>query len=259
MPINFSQILQQSWNFICNQRQFVIFFIACFFLINLFMQWLMPDVQLLMQVLASQSQNEVISSEQFAILSQLVSESGIVWFSLLHTGLTMLIFGWGYKTIFAISQGNQYSLSITLFQALKKLLGFIMAYLLVLFPLCVAVYFVLNSAISGQGSILTLPLFIFGIFLYIRLCLVPLHYLLTNHSILGSIRIIWSKGIQRTSPLVLYCLLIDVILRIISNRIGSSLGDSDFSLIIAFIFLAFLNLIAMIFSYRFYSTFIQEN
>ena len=35
MPINFTQLFQDSWNFIRNQRQFIITFTVAFFLISL--------------------------------------------------------------------------------------------------------------------------------------------------------------------------------------------------------------------------------
>ncbi|WP_258271290.1 beta-methylgalactoside transporter [Aggregatibacter actinomycetemcomitans] len=251
MPINFTQIIKDSFHFIQNEKQSVTILSALYFFANIAIALLQ----------SSMLPNEVIISLTEKQISPAMSEGqaiDLVIFFFLKQFIYIFISAWCLVSIHQISLRHfntlQHSFSITL----KRIWGAI----LISFVICIPIFIGLAEAIIAiqqkiQPSIISLLAIIIGIGLYIRLCLAPVHYLLTDDTVNTCGKTIWHAAIGRVSMLVIFCLLIYFLIPIAENFLVSFSTNSIMALITG-IMVAFLNIFALIVTYRFYTRFIPK-
>ena len=89
MPINFTQLFQDSWNFIRNQHQFTRLFTVAFFLISLLIYLLGTT---LLEPVATIPNAEQLSPEQLAtIMLQKINITQIILVNILTQVLFLLV------------------------------------------------------------------------------------------------------------------------------------------------------------------------
>ncbi|MBN6070882.1 beta-methylgalactoside transporter [Aggregatibacter actinomycetemcomitans] len=251
MSINFTQIMKDSFHFIQNEKQNVIILSTLYF-------FAIITIALLQ---SSMLPNEIIISLTEKQISPAMSEGqaiDLVIFFFLKQIIYIFISAWCLVSIHQISLRHfntlQHSFSITL----KRIWGVI----LISFVIFIPIFIGLTEAIIAiqqkiQPSIISLLAIIIGIGLYIRLCLAPVHYLLTDDTMSTAGKTIWRAAIGRVSMLVIFCLLIYVLIPMAENFLVSFSTNSIMALITG-IMVAFLNIFALIVTYRFYTHFIQK-
>ncbi|MBN6075347.1 beta-methylgalactoside transporter [Aggregatibacter actinomycetemcomitans] len=251
MSINFTQIIKDSFHFIQNEKQNVIILSTLYF-------FAIITIALLQ---SSMLPNEIIISLTEKQISPAMSEGqaiDLVIFFFLKQIIYIFISAWCLVSIHQISLRHfntlQHSFSITL----KRIWGVI----LISFVIFIPIFIGLTEAIIAiqqkiQPSIISLLAIIIGIGLYIRLCLAPVHYLLTDDTMSTAGKTIWRAAIGRVSMLVIFCLLIYVLIPMAENFLVSFSTNSIMALIMG-IMVAFLNIFALIVTYRFYTRFIQK-
>ncbi|MBN6076780.1 beta-methylgalactoside transporter [Aggregatibacter actinomycetemcomitans] len=251
MSINFTQIMKDSFHFIQNEKQNVIILSTLYF-------FAIITIALLQ---SSMLPNEIIISLTEKQISPAMSEGqaiDLVIFFFLKQIIYIFISAWCLVSIHQISLRHfntlQHSFSITL----KRIWGVI----LISFVIFIPIFIGLTEAIIAiqqkiQPSIISLLAIIIGIGLYIRLCLAPVHYLLTDDTMSTAGKTIWRAAIGRVSMLVIFCLLIYVLIPMAENFLVSFSTNSIMALITG-IMVAFLNIFALIVTYRFYTRFIQK-
>ncbi|EGY32324.1 beta-methylgalactoside transporter inner membrane component [Aggregatibacter actinomycetemcomitans serotype e str. SC1083] len=251
MSINFTQIMKDSFHFIQNEKQNVIILSTLYF-------FAIITIALLQ---SSMLPNEIIISLTEKQISPAMSEGqaiDLVIFFFLKQIIYIFISAWCLVSIHQISLRHfntlQHSFSITL----KRIWGVI----LISFVIFIPIFIGLTEAIIAiqqkiQPSIVSLLAIIIGIGLYIRLCLAPVHYLLTDDTMSTAGKTIWRAAIGRVSMLVIFCLLIYVLIPMTENFLVSFSTNSIMALITG-IMVAFLNIFALIVTYRFYTRFIQK-
>ncbi|MBN6064062.1 beta-methylgalactoside transporter [Aggregatibacter actinomycetemcomitans] len=251
MSINFTQIIKDSFHFIQNEKQNVIILSTLYF-------FAIITIALLQ---SSMLPNEIIISLTEKQISPAMSEGqaiDLVIFFFLKQIIYIFISAWCLVSIHQISLRHfntlQHSFSITL----KRIWGVI----LISFVIFIPIFIGLTEAIIAiqqkiQPSIISLLAIIIGIGLYIRLCLAPVHYLLTDDTMSTAGKTIWRAAIGRVSMLVIFCLLIYVLIPMAENFLVSFSTNSIMALITG-IMVAFLNIFALIVTYRFYTRFIQK-
>ncbi|EHK90338.1 hypothetical protein [Aggregatibacter actinomycetemcomitans] len=251
MSINFTQIMKDSFHFIQNEKQNVIILSTLYF-------FAIITIALLQ---SSMLPNEIIISLTEKQISPAMSEGqtiDLVIFFFLKQIIYIFISAWCLVSIHQISLRHfntlQHSFSITL----KRIWGVI----LISFVIFIPIFIGLTEAIIAiqqkiQPSIISLLAIIIGIGLYIRLCLAPVHYLLTDDTMSTAGKTIWRAAIGRVSMLVIFCLLIYVLIPMAENFLVSFSTNSIMALIMG-IMVAFLNIFALIVTYRFYTRFIQK-
>ena len=252
MPINFTQIIKDSWNFIQNEKLILIkligLYVAASFLIVLLQSVLLPE-QIASIML---NQNGLPKN----IPDELISD--IIVFFLSKQFLNLFIGAWCLVTIHQVSLRAFMSLTSSFVTTLKRILGTILLSLFIFIPLMIGLTGVF---LANQQNISPSPLAMFamiiGIALYIRLCLAPIHYLLTENSLFESWKTIWHAGKGRLSVLFIFCLLIYVVIPMIEN-ILVGLSINAFVEIIMMVLLGFINVFALIISYRFYTLFVSK-
>ena len=97
---------------------------------------------------------------------------------------------------------------------------------------------------------------VLGLFFFVRLCLSPVHYIASNQSIGQSALQVWRAGIKRNAVLITYALITYLLLPLLANSIGITLGTSFLSVIFG-ILVALFQIFILVFTYRFYSLFMK--
>ncbi|MDG6894621.1 hypothetical protein [Volucribacter amazonae] len=253
MQINFTQIFQDSWNFMRNQRTLVISFAVFFFLLTFTSQTLL-DAMLPAIMQQLQNQPTQISAELPENINQtamLMTNSQVMIISLTSQIINSLLSTWALISIHQISQHNQLSLAQTLTTSLKYFLGVLVLSVLVIFPL---LYGVINLFL---GSLFGLVLTLLGIYLFLRLCLSPLIYLFENHSFFSAIQFCWQQSNKRLSTLFIYCLIVYLLFSLITNQLAGFSHNIPLQ-IITIALHSLITVFSLVFSYRFYHLFIHQ-
>ena len=251
MPINFTQIIKDSFHFMQNEKRNIIVLCALYFFADIIMV-LLQSVMLPNEIIVSLSNNQISSA--------ISEEQGInlVTFFFLKQFIYIFISAWCLVTIHQISLRQFNTVLQSFSSTLKRIWGAMLLSFLILIPILVG----LTEAMIAiqqkiQPSILSLFAMVIGIGLYIRLCLAPVHYLLTNDSISHSAKITWRAAMGRVSVLFIFCLLTYVLIPFVENFLTVFSSNAIMALISG-ILVALINVFALVVTYRFYTLFISK-
>ena len=229
MPINFPQLLQDSWNFIRNRRQF-----------SLTAMGLLLAIQLLATFVLS---NFMVSDSAVSLLPSFLIGIGNIFISVLLV-----------LNINDINAGTFQSFFQNTSKALAKLLPTISLNIIMVLPLSFGMLSILFGNISGSGaSIFSLPLSAIGIFVFVRLNLAIYVFLVENYRVGQAVKFMWQLAKGKMAVLFAYTLLANLLPILITALVGR-LGDNVAIMVLSFMISAFLSLFTTIFSFRFYQT-----
>ena len=229
MPINFPQLLQDSWNFIRNRRQF-----------SLTAMGLLLAIQLLATFVLS---NFMVSDSAVSLLPSFLIGIGNIFISVLLV-----------LNINDINVGIFQSFFQNTSKALAKLLPAISLYIIMVLPLSFGMSSILFSNISGSGaSIFSLPLSAIGIFVFVRLNLAIYVFLVENYRVGQAVKFMWQLAKGKMAALFAYTLLANLLPILITALVGR-LGDNIAIMVLSFVISAFLSLFTTILGFRFYQT-----
>ena len=229
MPINFPQLLQDSWNFIRNRRQF-----------SLTAMGLLLAIQLLATFVLS---NFMVSASAVSLLPSLLIGIGNIFISVLLV-----------LNINDINVGIFQSFFQNTSKALAKLLPAISLYIIMVLPLSFGMSSILFSNISGSGaSIFSLPLSAIGIFVFVRLNLAIYVFLVENYRVGQAVKFMWQLAKGKMAALFASTLLANLLPILITALVGR-LGDNVAIMMLSFVISAFLSLFTTILGFRFYQT-----
>ncbi|PVX42917.1 hypothetical protein C8D76_101252 [Pasteurella langaaensis DSM 22999] len=252
MPINFTQLFQDSWNFVRNQRQFVIAFIIIFMLATGAFSLLIPT-QINVPNDADISQTELTQ----AIIEQSMNEASLLN-GFMKQAVSLSIATWGLAAIHQISQGRNFNLTNAAQLGISRILGVAVLSVISILPLFVGVSTgVAQLSLKQSPSILSLFLMITGVIVFVRLCLAPLSYLMGDSPLTTALQDTFKSGIKRSGILFMYCLITYFFLPLVSLQISSLASNLVFFIIVLAI-IAFINVFSLVFSYRFYTVFKQK-
>lgn len=243
MPINFAQLLQDSWNFMRNQAQFSLLGIGLLVLLQLASLFLLPQMQLTPQELQSP---EAIETALSAQLTPAIAQALI---SVFVNTLIVL-------NIKSINNGNYRHFFQNLAGVGRAFFPVIALTLLMVMPFSVAVAFGGVIGQMGNLAILMLPLMITGIYIFVKLCLIIYVYLIEEpqKSIGESIGTMWALSRGKMRILFLFCVLSYVTPSLITSLFARTLGG-EIGLIGSQVIGAALSLFFVIFGFRFYQAF----
>ena len=229
MPINFPQLLQDSWNFIRNRRQF-----------SLTAMGLLLAIQLLATFVLS---NFMVSDSAVSLLPSFLIGIGNIFISVLLV-----------LNINDINVGIFQSFFQNTSKALAKLLPAISLYIIMVLPLSFGMSSILFSNISGSGaSIFSLPLSAIGIFVFVRLNLAIYVFLVENYRVGQAVKFMWQLAKGKMAALFAYTVLANLLPILITALVGR-LGDNIAIMVLSFVISAFLSLFTTILGFRFYQT-----
>lgn len=241
MPIKFPDLLQDSWNFIRNQRTFSFFSITLFYVLQLISLFLIP------RMVNVDAQSTTMS------LSGLLP---LLLMGIANIFLTTLLI----LNINDISRGcfrnYFYNLPITL----TKLFPVILLNIIMVLPLSVGMAFqVFGKQASNGLGIVAFPLIISGAFLFIKLCLSVYAYLIEElQSVSDSIRFTWQLSRGKGIALVLFCVIAYIVPQVLMAFL-SGLGANLTGVIVTVLVSAFFSLFITVFSFRFYQAYRQNS
>ena len=234
-----------------NEKRNIIILCALYFFADIIMVLLQSAI-LPNEIVVSLSNNQISSA--------ISEEQGInlVTFFFLKQFIYIFISAWCLVTIHQISLRQFNTVLQSFSSTLKRIWGAMLLSFLILIPILVG----LTEAMIAiqqkiQPSILSLFAMVIGIGLYIRLCLAPVHYLLTNDSISHSAKITWRAAMGRVSVLFIFCLLTYVLIPFVENFLTAFSSNAIMALISG-ILVALINVFALVVTYRFYTLFISK-
>ena len=250
MPINFTQIFQDSLNFMRNQRKTVLIFVGIFVVSQL--------INALVSVpIPSLGDNPNPSLQDIIDALSKVEPTALIGSFLFQQLLMSFIATLGIATIHHISQQNQNPINQGLMLTLRRFLGVVVLDIFMSLPLLFGIADVMSSFLSKNAlSPLAFVSMLLGLFFFVRLCLSPVHYIASNQSIGQSALQVWRAGIKRNGVLITYALITYLLLPLLANSIGITLGTSFLSVIFG-ILVALFQLFILVFTYRFYSLFMK--
>ena len=250
MPINFTQIFQDSLNFMRNQRKTVLIFVGIFVvsqLINALVSVPMPSL----------GDNPNPSLQDIIDALSKVEPTALIGSFLFQQLLMSFIATLGIATIHHISQQNQNPINQGLMLTLRRFLGVVVLDIFMSLPLLFGIADVMSSFLSKNAlSPLAFVSMVLGLFFFVRLCLSPVHYIASNQSIGQSALQVWRAGIKRNGVLITYALITYLLLPLLANSISTRLGTSFLSVIFG-ILVALFQIFILVFTYRFYSLFMK--
>ena len=250
MPINFTQIFQDSLNFMRNQRKTVLIFVGIFVIAQLINQ-------LVSVPLPSLGNNPDPSLQDIINALSKVEPTALIGSFLFQQLLMSFITTLGIATIHHISQQNQNPINQGLMLTLRRFLGVVVLDIFMSLPLLFGMVDVVSSFLSKNAhSPLAFVSMVFGLFFFVRLCLSPVHYIASNQSIGQSALQVWRAGIKRNGVLITYALITYLLLPLLANSISTTLGTS-FLIVIFGILVALFQIFILVFTYRFYSLFMK--
>ena len=243
MQINFTQIFQDSLNFMRNQRKTVLLFVGIF----IASQFISALVSVPMPSLGN---NPDPSLQDIINALSKVDPTALIGSFIFQQLLMSFIATFGIATIQnPINQG--------LMLTLRRFLGVVLLDILMSLPLLFGTADVISSFLSKNAlSPLAFVSMVLGLFFFVRLCLSPVHYIASNQSIGQSALQVWRAGIKRNGVLITYALITYLFLPLLANSIGTTLGTSFLSVIFG-ILVALFQIFILVFTYRFYSLFMK--
>ena len=250
MPINFTQIFQDSLNFMRNQRKTVLIFVGIFVVSQL--------INALVSVpIPSLGDNPNPSLQDIIDTLSKVEPTALIGSFLFQQLLMSFIATLGIATIHHISQQNQNPINQGFMLTLRRFLGVVVLDIFMSLPLLFGMVDVVSSFLSKNAhSPLAFVSMVFGLFVFVRLCLSPVHYIVSNQSIGQSALQVWRAGVKRNGILIIYALITYLLLPLLVNSVGAILGTS-FLIVIFGILVALFQIFILVFTYRFYSLFMK--
>ncbi|OOF64893.1 hypothetical protein [Rodentibacter sp. Ppn85] len=249
MKINFTQILQDSWNFFRNQQKIMFQLVLILLMIQVLSILLSPSINSQEALVSTNTLPDVANADVIGFLTS---------FSIAQLATTFLT-AWGLLTIHKISQQNYRTLSQTFSATLSRFIGVVVLELIVVMPIYLGL-FEIGAAIltKASPSIISLVAIIFGIWFFIRLNLSTTHYLATQDSIGQSLQKIWLQGRNQKSALFIYALLVYFVVPALVFQLTTLSNNMVFILIVSG-FASLLNILMLVVTYRFYSLFMKES
>lgn len=250
MNINFTQIFQDCWNFMRNQKKITQQFIFFFFISSLIFYFLLTSVVPMPEITQANGQNLPLPSSisaQFVLIGvaqQLVS---------------LFISSWGILTFHRISVQQQNPLNQSAVLTLQRFVGVVTVSVIGFIPLMIGLVESLFAILQGQSpSILSLVAMLLGFFIFVRLSLASTEYLIQPVGIMQALKNSWLSGVKRSAPLFIYCLLIYVVLPFVVRRISSLSDNLVFDVVMLFVSAA-VGVFSLLFTYRFYTLFMHKD
>lgn len=249
MKINFTQVLQDSWNFFRNQQKTMLQFVSILFTVQIASALLSPPL-IPQEALATQN--------TLPDLSKIDGMGFLISFGITQL-ITTFITAWGLMTIHKISQQNYRTLGESFRATLPRFMGLVILEPLMVMPMLLGLFEIGAAVLTKtQPSIMSIFALFIGIWFFIRLNLSTAHYITTQDGIGKSLQKIWLQGRNQKVALFIYTLLVYFIVPIFIFKLMTMFNDLILGMIIS-ILAAVLNILMLVVTYRFYSLFMKES
>lgn len=236
MSVNFVQLLQESGNFIRNQKTFSL--TAILVMLALQVANLLVSAQLFKAV----DPTQMSSSLGGGLFLSVVFAVFTVYFSLVLVVLN----------IKKINEGQYHNFFEATGEAFSKLFPVIGVIILMSFPLS---FGIASAAMGGEAglSIIALPLLAGGIFIFLKLCLGSYALLIENMRVGQAVKFSWQLTKGKMLWMIGYVLIAYVIPMVINAMLAQISANLLMQIIAALVGVC-LSLFTVVFGFRFYQT-----
>lgn len=239
MPIRFPDLLQDSWNFLRNQRSFTLFSLGLLILVQAIGVVIMPH----------ESVDPTQAQTAFTDQQLLAHVFPMLFLGLINIWVTLLLI----LNIKSINDGQFSSFTQNITPSLAKLVPSVVLNIIMVLPVSLGISATMLGE-SGSVSLYAFPLLVLGIFVFIKLCLSLYAYVLETHkTVVQTIKSLWTMSIGRSLVLVQFCIIAYLVPQFIAFFVGS--GGNPLLLALSMAVSAFLVLFITVFSFRFYQVF----
>lgn len=237
MSIKFVPLLQESANFLRNQRAFSLTAFVVLFLIQLAHLFVTPQVEANAEVSA-----EMAFFNPFTLV-----------FAALNLLMTILLI----LNILDINQGNYRHFFQNITQSFLRFIPIAMLTLIMVLPLSIGVSTAMVAGKSGDSglNLILLPAMATGIYIFIKLCLIPYAYLIEKPQMtfLQTLKFTWTLSRGKMLPLLLYVVFIYLFQNMLSAIVMSAF--QKIGVFFALPITTLIELFMTIFGFRFYQVY----
>lgn len=238
MSVNFVQLLQESGNFIRNQKTFSLTAI----LVMLVLQ--VANVLLSAQLFKAVDPAQMASTLGGSLFLSMVFAVFTVYFSLVLVVLN----------IKKINEGQYHNFFEATGEAFSKLFPVIGVIILMSFPLSFGIASAAMGGEAGSGlGIVALPLLAGGIFIFLKLCLGSYALLVENMRVGQAVKFSWQLTKGKMLWVIGYVLIAYVIPMVINAMLAQISANMVMQIIAALVGVC-LSLFTVVFGFRFYQT-----
>lgn len=244
MPIKFLDLFQDTWNFVRNRPQFAVSATLLLAVLQLVISQLMPPLQV-----ASEQVNK--TPEQIAeLLAAQMPPMVVSTLVLMFVNVLLVL------NVKSINNGEYRHFFQHMSEALQRFLIAALFTFIQMLPLSFGATFMLS--LGSEGTLIALPLMITGLYVFVKLNLVIYAYLIEpKQPLMQTLKFTWGMSRGKMLPLVLFSALIFIIPNLLGNLVsGVNLAvGGGVGMVISQISNAFINLLLVIFSFRFYQVY----
>lgn len=242
MPIKFLDLFQDTWNFVRNRPQFAVSATLLLAVLQLVISQLMPPLQVA---------SEQVTPEQIAELLAAQMPSRVVSTLVLMFVNVLLVLN-----VKSINNGEYRHFFQHTAEALQRFLIAALFTFIQMLPLSFGATFMLS--LGSEGRLIALPLMLTGLYVFVKLNLVIYAYLIEpKQPFTQTLKFTWGMTRGKMLPLVLFSALVFIIPNLLGNLVsGVNLAvGGGVGMVISQISNAFINLLLVIFSFRFYQVY----
>lgn len=246
MPINFLALFQDTWNFVRNRLNFTLYSVILLTVLQIAISSFIPRPELVPVSGEGVIQNPINGSEM--LLSSMLSMLVIVLVNVLII-----------LNIKSINNGSYQTFMQNVPLALSKFSQTVLITLVQVLPISFGLAFALIPTFGDGATLMALPMMLMGLFVFIKLNLAIYSYLIDEpqKTIGETLKYTWGLSRGRMLPLIIFTAIIYFIPTTLGTVAGAFAALGTVGVVIGQAFNAFINLLIVIFSFRFYQTYRQ--
>ncbi|RRN04632.1 hypothetical protein V5G99_07775 [Bibersteinia trehalosi] len=246
MPINFQSLFQDTWNFVRNRAQFTLSAVVLLAALQLGISLIIPRSTFL-----EAAEGSAIHEQMSAI--ELLIPSMLSMLVIVFVNVLLIL------NIKSINNGDYRTFLHNAASAFSLFLQAILLTVVQVFPISLGLAFALFPTLGDSAPLLAMPVMLMGLFVFIKLNLVIYAYLIEEpRKTLGAtLKFTWGLSYGRMLPLIMFTAIIYFIPTALSSVVGAFSAFGTFGVILAQALNAFVNLVMVIFSFRFYQSYRQ--
>lgn len=247
MPINFTVIFRDSLNFVRNKPKFLLNFSLIFTLEILVLNFFFGQID------PAFASGINIQPGDFTITRSIL---GLALISLL---LNIILYAFTILRVHQISYQKVASWQAIFYIFSKKILTLILTMIIVTLPMLMGAVNLIIASLQGSVPVTSLLISIIGLFIFIRLNLTFVDCLITADSFINSFKRVWLIGTRQNKNLIIFFLINYLVFPFISNNIAHIFANNTLLAPIFIWLSSIVYVFSLVFTYRFYTCFMQVN
>lgn len=246
MSINFLALFQDAWNFVRNRLNFTLYAVILLTVLQIAISSFIPRPEISPAIENGSIQDQMNGLE-------VLSSSVLSMLAIVLVNVLIIL------NIKAINNGNYQTFLHNLPQAISKFAQTVLITFVQVLPISFGLAFALIPSFGDGATLIALPMMLMGLFVFIKLNLAIYCYLIDEpqKTIGETLKYTWGLSRGRMLSLIIFTAIIYLIPTTLGTIAGTFSALGSIGVIIGQAFNAFINLLIVIFSFRFYQTYRQ--